>query len=136
MSLFKEFKEFISRGNVIDMAVGVVIGGAFTSIVTSLTKDILTPCISYITGKIDISKLEFVVNENLKIPYGLFLQAIINFLITAIAVFAIIKVINSVRTSIEKMHKVEEEVAEEVVEEVSAEEKLLTEIRDLLKEKN
>lgn len=136
MSLIKEFKEFISRGNVIDLAVGVVIGGAFTSIVTSLTKDILTPCISFITGKVDISKLQFVVNENLTIPYGLFLQSIINFLITAIAVFAIIKVINSVRTSIEKMHKVEEEVAEEIVEEISAEEKLLTEIRDLLKEKN
>ena len=135
MSVIKEFKDFISRGNVIDMAVGVVIGGAFTSIVTSLNKDILTPCISLLTGKVDFSNLEFVVNDSLKITYGMFIQAIINFLLTAIAVFALIKVIAVIRTNMEKLSKkeVEEVVEEEVVPEISAEEKLLTEIRDLLK---
>jgi len=134
MGVLKEFKEFISRGNVVDMAVGVVIGAAFTSIVNSLVKDVLTPCISFITGKFDISKLQVVVNENLTIAYGLFIQAIINFLITAIAVFSIVKVINTVRERMEKLRKKEEE-QEEVAKdpEPTNEEKLLMEIRDLLK---
>lgn len=134
MPLIKEFKEFISRGNVVDMAVGVVIGTAFTSIVNSLAKDVLTPCLSYLTGKIDISKLSIVVNENLTISYGLFLQAIINFLLTAIAVFAIVKVINIIRTKMETFSKKETAAEEPKEPEISAEEKLLTEIRDLLKE--
>ncbi len=136
MSLGKEFKEFITRGNVMDMAVGVIIGGAFTSIVTSLTKDIITPCIGLITGKIDVSKFQLAIGDNLVIAYGMFLQAIINFLITAVAVFALIKVINTIRNRLESLSKKEEPV-EEVVEEpqISNEEALLTEIRDLLKEK-
>ena len=134
MSVIKEFKEFISRGNVIDMAVGVVIGGAFTSIVTSLNKDILTPCISLLTGKVDFSNLELVINDSLKITYGMFIQAVINFLLTAVAVFTLIKVISVVRTNMEKLAKKEEErVEEEKAPEPSAEEILLTEIRDLLK---
>ena len=134
MSVIKEFKEFISRGNVVDMAVGVVIGGAFTSIVTSLNKDILTPCISLLTGKVDFSNLELVINDSLKITYGMFIQAVINFLLTAVAVFTLIKVISVVRTNMEKLAKKEEEkVEEEKAPEPSAEEILLTEIRDLLK---
>ncbi len=136
MGLIKEFKEFISRGNVMDMAVGVVIGAAFTSIVNSLVKDIFTPCISFIAGKFDISKLAIVINENLTISYGLFIQSIINFLITAAGVFILIKVINSAKERMEKLSKKKEEKKEEepVFNEPSAEEKLLTEIRDLLKE--
>ena len=135
MSVIKEFKEFISRGNVIDLAVGVVIGGAFTAIVTSLTNDILMPVISVITGKINIASLAAEITEDLVIPYGMFLQAVINFLLTAIAVFVLVKAINSFKKKMEALKK--EEIKEEAAaKEPSAEEKLLTEIRDLLKEKN
>ena len=135
MSVIKEFKEFISRGNVIDLAVGVVIGGAFTAIVTSLTNDILMPVISVITGKINIASLAAEITEDLVIPYGMFLQAVINFLLTAIAVFVLVKAINIFKKKMEALKK--EEIKEEAAaKEPSAEEKLLTEIRDLLKEKN
>lgn len=135
MSVIKEFKEFISRGNVVDMAVGLVIGSAFTGIVNSLVKDVLTPLISIITGKFDISKMAWVINENLSIGYGVFIQNIINFFITAVGVFAMVKVINTLRKRMEALaKKKEEEVKEEAPAEPSAEEKLLTEIRDLLKE--
>ncbi len=132
MSLVKEFKEFISRGNVVDMAVGVIIGGAFTSIVTSLTNDILTPFISFLTGKINISKLAITITDNLTIPYGMFLQTVINFLLTAIAVFVFAKIMNSFRAKMEARKESHEE-EEEVIPELTSEEKLLTEIRDLLK---
>lgn len=136
-----EFKEFISRGNVMDMAVGIIIGTAFTAIVTSLVGDILTPVIGCILGGIDFSSLaiEFEGIGGLpgaKIGYGAFIQTIINFLITAFAVFCMIKAINK----LSRLRKKEEEDAEEEEEEEepepSAEEKLLTEIRDLLKEQN
>ena len=135
MSVIKEFKEFISRGNVVDMAVGVVVGSAFTNIVNSLATDILTPCISFIIGKIDISSLSIEVNENLIIPYGSFLQSIVNVLLTAVAIFMIVKVINSVRDRMERLAKKDdaEEEAAESEPELSNEEQLLTEIRDLLK---
>lgn len=136
MSVIKEFKEFISRGNVVDMAVGVVIGSAFTSIVTSLANDILTPCISFIIGKINISALSISINENCVIPYGKFLQSIVNFLLTAIAIFILVKIINSIRNSMEKLAKKDEPEKAESVPEISSEEKLLTEIRDILKNKN
>lgn len=135
MSILKEFKEFISRGSVVDMAVGVVIGGAFTNIATSLTKDILTPCIGYLTGKFDISKLALTVNENLTISYGMFLQSVINFLITAAAVFILVKAINSFRRQMELLSKKAEEPPKEEEPKLSNEEILLTEIRDLLKNK-
>lgn len=136
MSIIKEFKEFISRGNVIDMAVGVVIGSAFTSIVTSLNKDILTPFISFITGKVNISSLEFAVNDELKFSYGMFLQSVINFLLTAIAVFILVKTINVIRKRMEAIahKKTEEEKPEEP--KLTMEQELLIEIRDLLKEKD
>ena len=136
MSVIKEFKEFISRGNVVDMAVGLVIGSAFTGIVNSLVKDVLTPLISIITGKFDISKLAWVINENLSIGYGAFIQNIINFFITAVGVFIMIKIINTLRKRMEAMaKKKEEEAKEEAPPEPSKEELLLAEIRDLLKEK-
>lgn len=138
MSFFGEFKEFISRGNVVDMAVGVVVGGAFKAIVDSLVKDIITPVISTITGKVDIASLAVTVlpatdtYKGLTIPYGNFLQEILNFLIIAFSIFCVIKGINTVRSKLEK--KKEEEPEPEP--EVSNEEKLLIEIRDLLAKKD
>ncbi len=135
MKFFDEFKKFISRGNVIDMAVGVVIGTAFTKIVNSLVTNIITPAISLITGKINVAKLAYKVNpgqENeIAIAYGEFLQAIIDFLIIAFSVFCVVKIINTVKDKFQKP----EEVVEVTVEEPKPTEEvlLLTEIRDLLK---
>ena len=95
--LFKEFKEFISRGNVIDLAIGVVIGGAFTGIVNAIANDILTPLISLLTGGLDFSSLTIPLGTYENAPvinYGSFISAIIKFLLIAIAVFMIIKVLN------------------------------------------
>lgn len=93
----KEFKEFISRGNVMDMAVGVIIGGAFTAIVTSLVNDIVMPVLSLITGGFDFTALAIAFGEGeeaASLNYGSFIQAIINFILIAIVIFIIIKSIN------------------------------------------
>ncbi len=131
MKIFDEFKTFISRGNVMDMAVGVVMGTAFTKIVNSLVTNIITPTISIITGKVNVAELAIVVNEELSITYGAFLQAIIDFLIIAVAVFAMVKVMNKLKDTFSKTEDVEPEATAEP--EPSKEELLLTEIRDLLK---
>ncbi|MBR4724088.1 MAG: large-conductance mechanosensitive channel protein MscL [Clostridia bacterium] len=128
MKTIDEFKKFISRGNVVDLAVGVIMGSAFTKIVTSLVENIITPLLSVITGKVNIADLSVAVTEELVIPYGQFLQAIIDFLLIAISVFAIVKMINKIREKFEK--KEEEEAAPPAP---SNEEVLLIEIRDLLK---
>ena len=137
MGFFKEFKEFAMKGNVMDMAVGVIIGGAFGKIVTSLVDDVLMPFIGMLTGGIDLSGLEYkmmlpavdggepIAGATLK--YGAFIQNIIDFLIIAFCIFLMIKAMNKLTA------KKEEEPAP--APEPSAEEKLLTEIRDLLKEK-
>ena len=130
MKAFDEFKKFISRGNVMDLAVGVIMGTAFTKIVTSLVENIITPILSVITGKVNIADLSVAVTDELVIPYGLFLQAIIDFLLIAISVFAIVKLINKAKAKFEK--KEEEEKTEEAPA-PTKEEELLTEIRDLLK---
>lgn len=99
-----EFKKFIMRGNVMDMAVGVIVGGAFTSIVTSLNEDILTPILG-IFGGTDFSSLKFTMGSGENAPvlsYGNFLTAIINFLITALVIFCLIKVINSIGDKFKK----------------------------------
>lgn len=135
MSIIKEFKDFITRGNVIDLAVGVIMGSAFTKIVTALTQNIIMPLLTIITGKVSVADLKGVIGVT-EIPYGLFLQAIIDFLLTAIAIFAMIKVINTVSKKMEALRKKKEEEAESEAEpEPSEETKLLTEIRDLLKNK-
>lgn len=135
MSIIKEFKEFITRGNVIDLAVGVIMGSAFTKIVTALTQNIIMPLLTIITGKVSVADLKGVIGVT-EIPYGLFLQAIIDFLLTAIAIFAMIKVINTVSKKMEALRKKKEEEPEPEAEpEPSEETKLLTEIRDLLKNK-
>ena len=131
MSFLGEFKEFISKGNVVDMAVGVVVGGAFKSIVDSLVADIIMPAVSTLTGDVNIAELSANVG-NINIKYGSFLQNIINFLIIAFTIFCVIKMMNTVRAKFEK--KKEEETKEEAPS-ISAEEALLTEIRDLLKNK-
>lgn len=94
--MIKEFKKFIARGNVIDLAVGIIIGSAFTAIVTSLVGDILTPLLGIILGGIDFSGLSIKVFDA-TILYGAFIQAIINFLLIAISVFLLVKAINRFR---------------------------------------
>ncbi len=96
-SFMKEFKEFISKGNVMDMAVGIIIGGAFTAIVTSLVNDVIMPIISLLTGGFDFSALCIVLGEGegaATLNYGAFIAAVINFLIIAIVIFCLIKSIN------------------------------------------
>ena len=122
-----EFKKFIARGNVIDLAVGVIIGGAFSSIVTSLVNNILTPILGLVLGGVDFSNLSITFKDT-KIEYGAFVQSIIDFLIIAICIFIIIKFINKI-THLKK--KEEEQVKSKKNDEVI----LLKEIRDLLKEK-
>jgi len=98
--LFNEFKTFISKGNAVELAIGVIIGGAFTTIINSLVTDIFTPIISIITGKIAFEHLVLVIGSGAESPiiaYGNFLTAVINFILTAIALFLLIKVINKAR---------------------------------------
>lgn len=121
-----EFKEFALRGNVLDLAVGVVIGGAFSAIVTSLVKNIITPLIGIILGGHDISGLMVKVGTA-ELTYGAFLQSIIDFVIIAFAIFIFIKLINTLTT---KFKKPTEEVVEEPA--IEASEEYLKEIRDLL----
>ena len=97
-AFIKEFKEFISRGSVMDMAVGVIIGGAFTAIVTSLVNDILMPVLSLITGGLDFTSLRIVLGEGenaATLKYGAFIAAIINFLLIAFVIFLLVKMINN-----------------------------------------
>lgn len=129
-----EFKEFISRGNVMDMAVGIIIGSAFTKIVTSLVNDLIMPLIGFIIGGINFSDFRWVLREatetaeEVAFCYGSFIQAVIDFLLIALVVFCMIKTIN-------RFHRKKEEPAPAPAPEPepSNEEKLLTEIRDLLK---
>ena len=145
--LFKEFREFISRGNVIDMAIGVIIAGAFGKITTSLVNDVFMPFISWIFGTRDMTALNLlvrpevldesgaVVQEAITIGFGSLIATIIDFLLIGLVVFMVVKAINTAKKMTEK--KQEEEVVEEAAPPApSAEEVLLTEIRDLLKEKN
>lgn len=126
-SWISEFKEFIMRGNVLDMAVGVVIGAAFTAIVNAIVTSIINPIIVLISGKTDFSNVTVGI-----FPIGELISAVINFLIIAFVVFWMVKIING---AMNRFKKKEEEVEEETPE-PSAEEVLLTEIRDLLKEQN
>lgn len=125
-----EFKEFVSRGNVIDLAVGIIIGSAFTSIVNSLVKDLIMPGVGYLIGGLKFDQYKFILaqatetTEEVAITYGNFIQQTVDFLIIAFVVFLMVKGINSFR-------KKEEPKVEEV--KVSDEVLLLTEIRDLLK---
>lgn len=131
--MFKEFKEFIQRGNVVDMAVGLVMGAAFKAIIDSFVADIIMPVIGLITGGLDFSDWKVVLREatatteELAITYGNLITTIINFLLIALAVFFMVKGIN-------KLRRKQEEAPEEAPA-PTKEEELLTEIRDLLAKK-
>lgn len=126
--MIKEFKEFISRGNVVDLAVGVIIGGAFSKIVSSLVNDILMPIIGSILGGIDFSNLAIQIGKA-KITYGMFIQNVIDFLIIAFCVFIFVKFVNKLANI---GHKKEEEIEEQAKE---TELSILKEIRDEVKSK-
>lgn len=122
--MIKEFKKFIARGNVLDLAVGVIVGGAFSSIVTSLVNNIFTPIIGLVLGGVDFSNLSITFRDT-QIMYGAFIQSVIDFLIVAFCLFIVVKVVNRVTAKKEKK--------EEKKDTRSAELKTLEEIRDILK---
>lgn len=135
--IFDEFKTFIARGNVIDLSVGVVMGTAFSKIVTSLVNDVIMPLVGIAIGGINFTNLSIKLGDAM-INYGNFIQEVVNFLIIAFCIFIIVKAINKLSENIEKskerLLKKEQEKIEEAKEEVkSNEELLLIEIRDLLK---
>ena len=143
--LAKEFKAFISRGNVLDMAVGLIIGSAFTAIVNSLVGDLLMPLLGLLTGKMDFSQLKLVLQPaveevlddtgavvtpavaEISLNYGSFIQSVISFLLIALAVFILVKAISKLHCKKKEEPKPEPKPDPQIV--------LLTEIRDLLKEK-
>jgi len=140
MGIIKEFKQFAIKGNVLDMAIGIIIGGAFGKLVTSMLNDILMPPLGLLIGGTDFTDLKVTIKEKVvdasgkatdavSINYGNFVQTIIDFLLVAIAVFIIIKLMNRIR------EKMEASPAPAPPAEPTKEEKLLTEIRDILKEK-
>lgn len=130
--MIKEFKEFIARGNVMDLAVGVIIGAAFGKIVTSLVNDVLMPLLGLILGGIDFTGLSITVGDA-KLMYGNFLQSTIDFLIVAFCIFLMVKAVNKFMDKAKK-DSVDENV-EDIEKEVNKEIELLEEIRDLLKKK-
>ncbi|NLE15925.1 MAG: large-conductance mechanosensitive channel protein MscL [Spirochaetales bacterium] len=143
--MFAEFKKFITRGNVIDLAVGIIIGGAFTAIVNSLVKDILMPFIGLILGGVSFVDLKIVIAEateqsaEVAIMYGAFIQKVIDFLIIAFVVFMLVRTINGLRDRLEAKKKAEEQAKAAATPAPApvtpADIVLLTEIRDLLKKK-
>jgi large conductance mechanosensitive channel len=132
MAIVKEFKEFVMRGNVVDLAVGVIIGAAFGKIVASLVNDVIMPPIGYVTGGIDFKNLKFIIKQgdpakkiaDVSINYGNFINTLIEFLIIAFFIFMIVKAINSLKRP--------EKVPPSAPPVPTKEEVLLTEIRDLL----
>ena len=131
MSIVKEFREFAVKGNVVDMAVGIIIGAAFGKIVTSLVGDIITPPLGYVIGGVDFTKLAYTLppimdHAAVTIRYGVFLQALFDFIIVALAIFMVVKLINRMRRK--------EEAAPAAPAAPPRQEVLLEEIRDLLKQ--
>ncbi|EJF34557.1 large conductance mechanosensitive channel protein [Weissella koreensis KCTC 3621] len=122
--MLKEFKEFISRGSVLDLAVGVIIGGAFTGLVKSLTNNLINPIIGLFTGQVSsLDNLKLTITDNLVLKYGAFLGDVINFLITAFVVFLIIKFLNKA---------LRRDKSKDEPEVVNPEVEMLAEIRDIL----
>ena len=136
--MLNEFKKFISKGNVVDLAVGVVVGGAFSKIVSSLVNDIIMPLIGVIIGGIDFTNLSLKVGEA-TINYGMFIQNIIDFLIISFCIFLVVKALNTLddmtKKKLEKIKK-EEKVEKKEEEKVSEEIILLREINNSLKKQN
>ncbi len=133
MGMIKEFKEFAVKGNVVDMAVGIIIGAAFGKIVSSFVADVIMPPIGVLLGGVDFSDLVFTIKQAtdevpaVVISYGKFIQTVVDFTIIAFAIFIVVKMINSLKRK--------EEAAAAPPPGPSAEERLLSEIRDLLKER-
>lgn len=133
MSAIKEFREFAVKGNVVDLAVGIIIGAAFGKIVSSFVSDVITPPLGYLIGGVDFTKLALVLpalqqgKEDVTVRYGVFLQTIFDFMIVAFAIFLAVKTINRLKRK--------EEVAPSVPPPPSKQELLLEEIRDLLKQR-
>jgi large conductance mechanosensitive channel len=128
--LWKEFKNFAIKGNAFELAIAVVVGASFTAIVNSLVSDVVTPLLGIVTGNVDFKTLLWEVRPGLMVKYGSFLQAIFNFLVVSIAIFAVFKLISGARKRL--FREGEKAVPPE---EKPAQERLLEEIRDLLKEK-
>ena len=134
MKILKEFKEFISKGNVIDLAVGVIIGGAFGKIITSLVDNIIMPFVGLLMGKINFQDLKLVLKHaegsepELALSYGVFIQNMIDFLIIGFVLFLIVRFVNNFRKKEAKEEKAEAQM--------TMDQELLAEIRDLLKKNN
>jgi len=128
--MWKEFKEFAMKGNVIDLAVAVVIGAAFGKIVSSLVDNIIMPLVGVLTGGIDLTKSFIWQVGEASVSFGIFLQSIIDFLIIAFAIFMFVRILNKLTK------KKKEEVVEETTPKLDTKEELLIEIRDLLKAQN
>ncbi|ASS72882.1 large conductance mechanosensitive channel protein MscL [Bacillus atrophaeus] len=124
--MWKEFKTFAMRGNIVDLAIGVVIGGAFGKIVTSLVNDIIMPLVGLLLGGLDFSGLSFTFGDAV-VKYGSFIQTIVNFLIISFSIFIMIRTLNQLRRKKEAEEEAEEEAPD-------PQEELLKEIRDLLKQ--
>ncbi|PLR89315.1 large conductance mechanosensitive channel protein MscL [Bacillus halotolerans] len=124
--MWKEFKTFAMRGNIVDLAIGVVIGGAFGKIVTSLVNDIIMPLVGLLLGGLDFSGLSFTFGDAV-VKYGSFIQTIVNFLIISFSIFIVIRTLNQLKRKKEAEEEAEAEAAD-------AQEELLKEIRDLLKQ--
>ena len=123
----KDFREFAMKGNVVDLAVGIIIGGAFGKIISSLVSDVIMPFLGILLGKINLVSLQWSPVPSISVKYGSFLQAILDFMIIALSIFFAVKVMNKLKS------KQEEEA---IQPKISEEAQLLTEIRDILKEKN
>lgn len=126
VDVWKEFKEFIAQGNVLDLAIGIIIGGAFGKIVSSLVDHVMMPAVGLLLGGIDFTTLSIVV-EDAHIQYGIFIQNVVDFLIIAFSIFLVIRLLNKLKKKEEKMEE-EPEVDEQL--------ELLKEIRDLLKKES
>ncbi|MGI5873256.1 MAG: large conductance mechanosensitive channel protein MscL [Bacillota bacterium] len=124
-----EFKEFALQGSIVDVAIGMIIGAAFSAIITSLVEDIIMPLLGIIIGRVDFATLSVTVGDA-KVMYGAFIQSCFSFILIALTIFCCIKAANTARKAIERK---KEEEAEEEAEEVSEDIQLLSEIRDLLK---
>jgi large conductance mechanosensitive channel len=124
--MLKEFKEFAMRGNIVDLAIGIIIGGAFNKIVSSLVNDMIMPMIGLLLGGIDFSGLSFKIGDAV-VKYGMFIQTVVDFLIVAFSIFLFVKVLNKLY----RLKKQEEK--KEAPPALTKQEELLTEIRDLLK---
>lgn len=124
--MWKEFKQFAMKGNILDLAIGVVIGGAFGKIVSSLVENIIMPLVGMLTGGVDLTKSFIFGSGEAQIQLGMFLQTIIDFLIIAFSIFIVLRILA-------KLNRKKEEQQEEAEPEVDTKEELLKEIRDLLK---